>query len=137
MAFLRLSAYLADPALTANAEKIFTAFHEDIMEYGLNSAFMMQALHLYLGGLKEVAIVGPRDHSSTKAMLKTIREGFFPNAVFAFAWADEVEQADIPLIAGRKVVDGKATAYVCRQGTCLAPVTSVEDLVKLLNYDQA
>ncbi|MCH8108094.1 MAG: hypothetical protein IIB30_07035, partial [Chloroflexi bacterium] len=58
MAFLRLSAYLADPTLTANAEKIFMAFHEDIMEYGLNSAFMMQALNLYLGGLKEVAIVG-------------------------------------------------------------------------------
>jgi uncharacterized protein YyaL (SSP411 family) len=70
-------------------------------------------------------------------MLKTIREGFFPNAVFAFAWADEVEQAakDTPLLAGRKVLDGKATAYVCRQGTCLAPVTSVENLVKLLNYE--
>jgi uncharacterized protein YyaL (SSP411 family) len=47
MAFLRLSAYMADPTLAANAEKIFMAFHEDIMEYGLNSAFMMQALHLY------------------------------------------------------------------------------------------
>ena len=137
MAFLRLSAYLADPALTVGAEKIFMAFHEDIMEYGLNSAFMMQALHLYLGGLKEVAIVAPRNHSSSDAMLKTIRRGFFPNAVFAFAWADEVEQADVPLIAGRKVVDGKATAYVCQQGACLAPVTSVENLVKLLNYDQA
>ncbi len=137
MAFLRLSAYMADPALSAHAEKIFMAFHEDIMEYGLNSAFMMQAMHLYLGGLKEVAIVAPRNHSSTDEMLKTIRRGFFPNAVFAFAWADEVEQAakEVPLLTGRKVVDGKTTAYVCRQGTCLAPVTSGADLVKLLNYE--
>jgi uncharacterized protein len=137
MAFLKLSAYLADPALAKNAERIFTTFHEDVMEYGLNSAFMMQALHLYLGGLKEVAIVGPRNHPSTDTMLKTIRNGFFPNAVFAFSYADEVDKAavDIPLLAGRKLVDGKATAYVCRQGTCLAPVTSVENLIKLLNYE--
>lgn len=137
LAFLRLSAYLADPAYTANAERIFMAFHEDLMEYGLNSAFMMQAFHLYLGGLKEVAIVGPRGHSSTEEMLRTIRRGFFPNAVFAFAGADEIESLakEVPLLKGRKVVDGKATAYVCRQGTCLAPVTSVEDLVKLLNYE--
>ena len=137
MAFLKLSAYLADPSLAANAEKIFTSFHEDVMEYGLNSAFMMQALHLYLGGLKEVAIVGPRNHPSTDEMLKAIRCGFSPNAVFAFSHADEVEQEakDVPLLAGRKVVDGKATAYVCRQGTCMAPVTSVENLVKLLNYE--
>ena len=137
MAFLKLSAYLAEPALAVNAEKIFTAFHEDLTEYGLNSAFMMQALHLYLGGLKEVAIVGPRKHPSTEEMLKTVRSGFFPNAVFAFSYEDEVEQAarEVPLLAGRKVVDGQATAYVCRQGTCLAPVTSVENLIKLLNYE--
>jgi uncharacterized protein YyaL (SSP411 family) len=137
MAFLRLSAYLTDPGLSVHAEKIFKAFHEDITEYGLNSAFMMQALHLYLGGLKEVAIVGPRDHSSTEEMLAAIRRGFFPNAVFAFGWKDEIESLakEVPLLAGRKVVDGKATAYVCRQGTCLAPVTSVADLVKLLNYE--
>ena len=107
------------------------------MEYGLNSSFMMQALHLYLGGLKEVAIVGPRNHPSTDAMLKAVRRGFFPNAVFAFAYADEAESTgkEVPLLAGRKGVDGKATAYVCRQGTCLAPVTSVEELANLLKYD--
>jgi uncharacterized protein len=137
LAFLKLSALLADPALATKAEKIFTSFHEDVMEYGLNSAFMMQALHLYLGGLKEVAIVGPRNHSSTEEMMKAIRGGFFPNAVFAFSYADEVDKTavNIPLLAGRKVVDGQATAYVCRQGTCLAPVTSVTNLIKLLNYE--
>jgi len=52
-----LSAYLANPNLIRNAEKIFLAFHEELTEDGMNSSFMMQALHLYLGGLKEVAII--------------------------------------------------------------------------------
>ena len=131
LALLRLSAYLVDPVLEQKAEKIFRVFHEDLMEYGLNSSFMMQALHLHLGGLKEVAVIGRRN--SADDMLKTIRKGFFPNAVFAFAYEDE--KTGIPLLDGRKTIDGKTTAYVCRRGTCLAPVTSSEDLVKLLNYE--
>ncbi len=71
-------------------------------------------------------------------MLKTIRRGFFPNAVFAFAYEDEAAQkgVDLPLLAGRQLKDGKATAWVCKLGTCLSPVTSPEELTKLLNYEE-
>ena len=138
LAFLKLGAYLADADSIARAEKIFLAFHEDLTEYGMNSSFMMQALHLYLGGLKEVAIIGLRNHPSTEEMLKTIRSGFFPNAVFAFAYEDEAAQKsiDLPLLAGRQIKNGKATAWVCKLGTCLSPVTSPEELTSLLNYEE-
>jgi uncharacterized protein len=136
-ALLRLSAYLADPSLSLKAEKIFLNFNEELMEYGLNSAFMLQALHLYLGGLKEIAVVGKRNDPATQELLNTLRKGFYPNAVFAFAYEDEVKKAGIiiPLLKDRILVDGKVTVYVCRQGTCLAPVHSVEELVKLLSYE--
>ncbi len=137
LAFLKLFAYTGDPAMLANAEKIFMAFYMEMTEYGMNSSFMMQALHLYLGGLKEVAIVGPENHSSTKEMLQTVRREFFPNAVFAYAPGNKVDEIaeDVPLLKGKTAIDGKATAYVCRQGACLAPVTSVEKLIDLLRYD--
>ena len=114
------------------------AFHMELTEHGMNSSFMMQALHLYLGGLKEVAIVGPENHTSTKEMLQTVRREFFPNAVFAYAPESKVSEIakDIPLLKGKTAIDGQATAYVCRQGTCLAPVTSVEKLIDLLRYDE-
>ena len=107
------------------------------MEYGLNSAFMLQALHLYLGGLKEVAIIGKKNDSATKSFLTTIRKGFFPNSVFAFSYDDEIEENAkiIPLLEGRKLHQGKAVAYVCHQGTCLPPVQTSEELVKLLSYE--
>ena len=137
LALLRLSAYLTEPALSLKAEKIFLTFHEELMEYGLNSAFLLQALHLYLGGLKEVAIIGKRNDPETQKLLDTIRKGFHPNAVFAFAYEDEAEKAgeSVPLLKDRKLINGKATVYVCRQGTCLAPIQSVEELVKLLSYE--
>ncbi len=133
LALLKLSAYKLDLGLEKRAENIFVAFHAEMMEYGLNSPFMMQTLHLYLSGKKEVAIVAPRDHASADDMLKLIRTGFFPNAVFAFAWEDAPEKQRIPLLADKKVVNGKATAYVCEHGTCRAPVTSAGELKTLLD----
>ncbi len=137
LAFLKLSAYLTDPELTKKAEYIFLSFYDELMEYGLNSAYMLQALHLYLGGLKEVAIIGIRNDTTTQNILTTIRKGFFPNSVFAFSYEDEVEKNAkiIPLLEGRKLHSGKATAYICRQGTCLPPVQTSEELVKLLSYE--
>jgi uncharacterized protein len=134
-ALLRLSAYLTDPSLSLKAEKIFLNFNEELMEYGLNSAFMLQALHLYLGGLKEVAVVGKKNDPLTQEFLTTLRTGFYPNAVFAFAYENEIAGTTIPLLQNRKLVNGKATAYVCRQGACLAPVHTIEELVKLLSYE--
>jgi uncharacterized protein len=34
----------------------------------------------------------------------------------------------VPLLAGRGLVDGAPAAYVCRQFTCQAPVTTPEQL---------
>ncbi len=137
MAWLKLAALRAEPEYIQRAEKIFVAFHDEVMNYGINASAMMQAFHLYLGELKEIALVAPRNHESTETMLKKIRQGFFPNAVFAFAYEDDVDAASesVPLLAGKKSVDGKATAYVCKLGTCLAPVTSPDALENLLGYE--
>ncbi len=37
--------------------------------------------------------------------------------------------AEFPLLAGKAAQGGRATAYVCRRGTCAAPVSSAEELV--------
>ena len=149
LAFLKLSAYLIDPELTKKAEKIFLSFSDELMEYGLNSAFMLQALHLYLGGLKEVAIIGKKndkgemfniflkDEIDTKSSQIIYAKKGVLTSVFAFSYDDEIEKNAkiIPLLEGRKLHQGKAVAYVCHQGTCLPPVQTSEELVKLLSYE--
>ena len=39
---------------------------------------------------------------------------------------------EVPLLAGREAVDGKATVYVCENFVCQRPVTSVEELRNLI-----
>ena len=87
---------------------------------------------MYLGGLKEVAIIGVKNDPATDELRKLSRQGFFPNAVFAFAYDDDTGKDEVPLLADKTAINGKATAYVCRQGACLSPVHTSNDLLKIL-----
>jgi uncharacterized protein YyaL (SSP411 family) len=42
--------------------------------------------------------------------------------------AGKPDQPGFALLADRSLVDGRATAYVCRGFVCRLPVTTVEDL---------
>ena len=102
-----------------------------------HGTFMLQALHLYASGLKEVALVGVEGDPTTQAMVQMASREFFPNAVFAFGLAGDPQKDAIPLLKDKEPVDGKPAAYVCEHGACLKPVTTVDDLRALLhNYRQ-
>jgi uncharacterized protein YyaL (SSP411 family) len=77
------------------------------------------ALDLHLSPPRELAILGPPDSDVARAALA----GFDPNAVVAFGPAE-----DVPLLAGKTLVDGKPAVYVCERFACRAPVTDPAEL---------
>jgi hypothetical protein len=80
------------------------------------------------GPSREIAIVGDFASSDTRALVAEVaRERFLPNVVVAIGHGDEV-----PLLAGRERIDGKATAYVCERFSCRAPVTDPSTLAAQL-----
>ncbi|MEV1078944.1 thioredoxin domain-containing protein [Streptomyces sp. NPDC050211] len=84
-----------------------------------------------LDGPKEVAIVGPSlDDKATKALHRTALLGTAPGAVVAVGTPDSDE---LPLLAGRPLVQDEPAAYVCRNFTCDAPTTDLERLRTALN----
>jgi uncharacterized protein len=93
-----------------------------------------------LSGPVEIAVVGPPS-AGREALLKTAMLAAPPGAVIA--WGDgagasprrAAEQAagwEVPLLAGRTAVGGRAAAYVCRDFACRAPVTEPGELRALL-----
>jgi uncharacterized protein len=83
----------------------------------------------WLAGPPEIAVVGDPDDERTRALHRTALRAAPPGAVLAFG---DGGAAEVPLLAGRGLVDGAAAAYVCRQFTCQAPVTTPEQLERAL-----
>jgi uncharacterized protein len=79
----------------------------------------LNALDLYFSPPREIAIVGPPDSEVARAALAP----FDPNAMVAFGPSDEV-----PLLAGKDLVDGRPAVYVCEGFACQAPVTEARAL---------
>jgi uncharacterized protein len=83
----------------------------------------------WLAGPSEIAVVGDPDDERTRALHRTALRTAPPGAVLAFG---DGRAADVPLLAGRGLVDDAPAAYVCRQFTCQAPVTTPEQLERAL-----
>jgi uncharacterized protein YyaL (SSP411 family) len=49
--------------------------------------------------------------------------GFDPNTVIAFG-----PDGNVPLLAGKDLVDGQPAVYVCESFACRAPITDPEEL---------
>ncbi|MBC9717687.1 thioredoxin domain-containing protein [Streptomyces sp. TRM66268-LWL] len=80
-----------------------------------------------LDGPREIAVVGDRNDPATRELLRTALLSTAPGAVVAHGEEDE-----LPLLAGRPLVNGGPAAYVCRNFTCDAPVTTVPELTEKL-----
>jgi uncharacterized protein YyaL (SSP411 family) len=83
----------------------------------------------WLAGPAEIAVVGRPGDERTRALHETALHAATPGAVLALG---DGTDAAVPLLAGRTLVNGAPAAYVCRQFTCLAPVTTPEQLRKAL-----
>ena len=101
----------------------------------------------WLAGPSEIAVVGSPQDERTRALHVTALHAAPPGAVLALGDgtvpAGSVPAGSVPagsgpagsgvpLLAGRGLVNGAPAAYVCRQFTCQAPVTTPEELREAL-----
>jgi uncharacterized protein len=133
--FLRLAVLLGDDAgeYLGHAEGILRLMADGMGEQPLAFGRLLCALDLYLNPGQEIAIVGAPAAADTRALLAEVRRRYLPNSVVALAApGDDTSPALIPLLAERNQIDGRATAYVCRNFVCNLPVNEAEALAAQL-----
>jgi len=133
---LLLSHLTGDPDLAQRASDMGRAFSSDagILPSGFTQ--MMSALDMALGGGQEVVIVGQPEAEDTVAMLSALRGKFLPDMVLLLKRPDEGDDGIVglaPFLKDHHQVDGKATAYVCRDHFCRNPTTDVQTMLDLLS----
>ena len=98
-------------------------------KYSSGFGYLLSALDFYLSEPKEIALLGSLDSHEIRLFVEEIYSRYLPNKVVAAAEPGDTQAAAaIKLLADKTLVDGKATAYVCRNYTCLAPATSAQEL---------
>jgi uncharacterized protein YyaL (SSP411 family) len=86
-----------------------------------------------LGRVREVAIVGRPGADDTNALLAQVWGTYQPNRVLAAADPDDTTATgEVPLLADRPALEGRATAYVCEHFVCQRPVTEPAELAAQL-----
>jgi uncharacterized protein len=116
---LRLARIWGDDELERRAVGVLRLVREAMARVPSAFGWALCALDLHLSPPREIAIVGPADADVARAALRR----FDPNAVVAFGPSD-----DVPLLAGKDLVDGHPAVYVCEHFACRAPVTDAAEL---------
>ena len=114
------------------AEKVLRSYYDAMKSQPFGFAHLICALDFYLTKPKEVFIVGERQIAATRALLAGVHSLYLPNLTLQLANPHEPLEKISPLLSGKTQLDGKATAYVCQNYTCSAPVTSWSELKRLL-----
>jgi len=84
-----------------------------------------------LAGPVEVALVGAADDPALDRLRRVALAAASPGLALAVGPGGETDPV-VPLLADRPMVDGRATAYVCRGFVCDAPTTDPAVLERLL-----
>jgi hypothetical protein len=87
-----------------------------------------------LAGPVEIAIVGPPDDAATAGLHAAAFRSAPPGTVIALGtgMAGDPAAGQVPLLAGRGLVNGGPAAYVCRNFACRTPVTDPAELATVL-----
>ena len=90
---------------------------------------LLVALDFHLGRFVELAVIGQPADPDSGRFLDVLRQRFLPNRLVAVAPG----AGAIPLLADRRALNGKATAYLCEGFVCQAPTTDPNELARQLD----
>ena len=130
---LRLATFTGEDAYRQRADDYLSPLGDIMVQHPQAFGHILGAFDFALSAAKEFAVIGDPHSTDTRALLEVLNERYMPNSVLASAAPDNDTASHIvPLLADRPLKDGKATAYVCQNFTCQAPVNTPEALKQSL-----
>ena len=128
MALLRLHDYCGDARYAAAAAGTLGLFADLIEKQPFGFAHMLEAADRYFRGPAEIVLVGDRKAPEFREWIERAGLLYVPNRALFVADPDGAGGGSfIPEQArGKPQINRQLTAYVCRERTCSAPLTTFE-----------
>jgi uncharacterized protein len=134
---LRVAAFTGEGRYRDAAERAIGTVAGYLARYPTGFAQWLVAAAFAAGDALEVAIVGDPSETATRALLEPIWSEWRPFQVLAVAPPGAVATSAVALLHDRVALEGKPTAYVCRDFVCSLPVTAVDRLLDQLAAEPA
>jgi uncharacterized protein len=129
LVLLRLAALTGEGGYRTAAERALRLVVGFVGRYPTGFANWLCAIDFALADVVELAIVGTPGDPEVHRLIAPALQGYRPNQVVAVG---DPATSVVPLLAGRFAIDGRPTAFVCRNFACRQPVTEPEALAAML-----
>jgi uncharacterized protein len=131
---LRLSRMLHQEHYAKRAKDIFSTFFAASQNAPVSAPQMLAALQFSRSKPRQAVIAGDPQQEATRLLLHSILRDFHPDLVVlyaqdAYAVTGDAAQA----LAAMRSMQRRPALYLCENFTCRAPVTSPEDVRRLLD----
>ena len=97
---------------------------------------MLAAVDFSLVKPKQIIIAGKANSEDIKMMLNSLHEFYIPNKVIIHSDSEDDSNyvsKNLEIVKYMKMIDGKATAYVCENYACKLPTNDLEVFISLLD----
>jgi uncharacterized protein YyaL (SSP411 family) len=115
---LRLSRLTNEPTYEAMTTQMTRTFAQEVEGAPEAYTFFLSGLDFLIGPSYSVTLVGDLKEKETSDMLNALRKHYLPSTVIQLKTPNKAG-------LGYQQIDGKATAYVCQNQTCLPPTNSI------------
>ncbi|HEV2065655.1 MAG TPA: thioredoxin domain-containing protein [Thermomicrobiales bacterium] len=130
---LTMGAYRGAIGIEDDVRRMLAALARPMAEHPTAFGRWLSVLERLLQGTRELVLAGPASDDRA-ALLKTFARRYEPFVVLGYA----ADNPAFPMLADRPLPQGAyAAAYLCHDFTCLAPVTTPDDLPRLLDQRNA
>ncbi len=126
---LWLSRLTDQPTYEQMATQMTKVFAEEIEAAPDVYTFFLSALDFQTGPSYSLTVVGDVKDESTQEMLSALRQHYLPTTIIALKHPDKAGLS-------YQQIEGKATAYVCRDRTCLPATNSLRFMLEQLGVNQ-
>ncbi len=131
---LRLYEFTMEEAYRQRAERALRYFGARLTRSPTAMSGLLVALDFYHDTVREIVIVTAARRAESRPFLDELASNYLPNRVLTVLDGDAVAAHArlIPLVAGKRVLGGRATAYVCERGVCQLPTGDPSEFARQL-----
>jgi uncharacterized protein len=128
----RLYRMTGNPEYAKRNDALIRAFSGEIGQQPMVYPVALCGLDFTFGPAHEIVISGEKDSEDTRAMIEALRKEFRPNQVILLRTPENAEALAklAPYTETQMSINGKATAYVCRNFACKVPTNEVATMLE-------